>query len=30
MSWDFVLTLAIGVVVSIIAIIIISGKEDEK
>ena len=30
MSWDFVLTLAIGVVVSIIVIIIISGKDEEK
>lgn len=30
MSWDFALTLAIGVAASIIAIIIISGKEDEE
>ena len=30
MSWDFVLTLAIGVAASIIAIIIISEKEDEE
>ena len=30
MSWDFGLTLAIGVAASIIAIIIISGKEDEE